>query len=426
MPSGEVALVAGLVVLFALVSRRIEGTSITAPMVFVGAGLLIGPEAFDLVDLDVGNESLAVLAELTLVILLFSDAARIDLRTLYRYRHLPVRLLAVAMPLSIVLGTVAGMVVLDLGIWPAAVLAAVLAPTDAALGQIVVSDERVPIRIRQGLNVESGLNDGIAVPFVTLFLALALQEEGVPGAPFWLRFAAQQIGLGLLVGLVVGGVAAWSIDRAGRAGWVADTFRQLAVVAVAVAGYACAGAVGGNGFIAAFVAGLVFGNVARDHRATLLQFAEEEGQLFGLLTFLVFGGVAVSQSFDQLDWRIGVYVVASLTVVRMVPVALGTVGLGFHRLTTLYVGWFGPRGLASIIFALYVVEEAGQAPFATTVFLVAIATVAASVVLHGASAAPLTARYGGESTAMATADPHMPEMEEVAEIPTRWWSHGRS
>lgn len=424
--SGDIALVAALVVGFALISRRVEGTSLTAPMLFVGAGLLMGPEAAGVADLDLGNEGLHLLAEFTLVILLFSDAARIDLRTLYRYRHLPVRLLGVALPITIALGTVVGMVVLGLDIWPAAVLAAVLAPTDAALGQIVVSDTRVPVRIRQALNVESGLNDGIAVPFVTLFLALAVEEEGVPGAPYWLGFVAQQVGFGLLVGGVVGGVVAWSIDRASRRGWVLGSFRQLAVVAAAVLAYAASDAIGGNGFIAAFVAGLVFGNVARAHCDELLEFAEEEGQLLGLLTFLVFGGIAVGESFDELDWQIGVYVLASLTVVRMLPVAVGMSGLGLHPMTKLYVGWFGPRGLASIIFALFVVEEAEGAPFADEVFLVAISTVAASVFLHGMSAAPFTRIYAGEDSAMATGADDMPERKPVAELPTRWWSRHRS
>ena len=414
-----VAVVAGLVVAYALVSRRLEGTAVTAPMIFVAAGVLLSDGVTNLVDVAPASEPLRVLAELTLVIVLFSDAARIDLRTLHRYRHFPVRLLALGLPGAIVVGTVAGVLVLDLDLWPAALLAAVLAPTDAALGQAVVSDPRVPVRIRQGLNVESGLNDGLAVPFVTLFIALSLEEEEVPGAPYWVRFVLEQIGYGLIVGIIVGVGGAWLVEWASRKDWISPQFRRLAVVALALLAYAAASAVGGGGFVAAFAAGMCFGNLARSHSDGIYEFAEEEGQLLSLLTFLVFGGIAVGQTVGDIDWRIVVYMVLSLTVVRMVPVALSVGGLGFQRATKLYVGWFGPRGLASIIFGLLVLEEAGAAPFAQEVTLVATWTVAASVLLHGLTAAPLTAWYATHSERLAAEAPDMAEMQPVAELPVR-------
>jgi NhaP-type Na+/H+ or K+/H+ antiporter len=414
-----VAVIAGLVVAYALVSRRLEGTSITAPMVFVAAGVLLSDAVADLIAVGPGTEPLRVLAELTLVIVLFSDAARIRLRTLQRYRRLPERLLVFGLPGAIVVGTVVGVVVLDLDLWPAALLAAVLAPTDAALGQVVVSDRRVPVRIRQALNVESGLNDGLALPFVTLFIALSLEEEDVPGAPYWVRFVGEQIGYGVLVGVAVGVAGAWLIDGASRRDWIGPQYRRLAVVALALLAYATANAVDGGGFVAAFVAGLCFGNVARSHRDDIYEFAEEEGQLLSLLTFLVFGGVAVGQTVGDIDWRIAVYVALSLTVVRMVPVALSVAGLGFHRATKLYVGWFGPRGLASIIFGLFVLEEAEGAPFARDVSLVTTWTVVASVVLHGVTAAPITAWYATHSERLAAETPDTAEMEPVAELPVR-------
>jgi NhaP-type Na+/H+ or K+/H+ antiporter len=414
-----VAVIAGLVVAYALVSRRLEGTWITAPMVFVAAGVLLSDAVTDLVDIGAATEPLRLLAELTLVIVLFSDAARIRRRTLQRYRRLPVRLLVFGMPGAILVGTVAGLVVLDLDLWPAALLAAVLAPTDAALGQVVVSDARVPVRIRQGLNVESGLNDGLAVPFVTLFIALAAEEEDVPGAPYWVRFVLEQVGYGLVVGIAVGLAGAWLVEWASRRDWISPLFRRLAVVALALFAYAVASAVDGGGFVAAFVAGLCFGNVAHSHSDGIYEFAEEEGQLLSLLTFLVFGGIAVGQTVGDVDWRIALYVALSLTVVRMAPVALSLVGLGFHRATKLYVGWFGPRGLASIIFGLLVLEDAGGAPFARDVALVTTWTVVASVLLHGVTAAPITAWYAAHSERLATEAPDRAEMEPVPELPVR-------
>jgi NhaP-type Na+/H+ or K+/H+ antiporter len=418
--SAGVAVVAGLVVAYALVSRRLEGTPVTAPMVFVAAGVLLSDAVTDMIDIGPASEPLEVLAELTLVIVLFSDAARIDLRTLQRYRRLPVRLLAFGLPGAIVVGTLAGVTVLDLDLWPAALLAAVLAPTDAALGQVVVSDPRVPVRIRQGLNVESGLNDGLAVPFVTLFLALSLEEEAVPGAPYWVRFVVEQIGFGLAVGMVVGVAGAWLVDRASRRDWISPQFRRLAVVALALLAYAASSAVGGGGFVAAFVAGLCFGNLApHPHREEIYEFAEEEGQLLSLLTFLVFGGIAVGQTVGDVDWGVALYAALSLTVVRMVPVALSIGGLGLHWATKLYVGWFGPRGLASIIFGLLVLEEAGGAPFAREIVLVTTWTVVASVFLHGVTAAPITAWYATHSQRLAAEAPDVAEMEPVAELPLR-------
>jgi len=359
-------------------------------MVFVAAGILAGPDALDLVSLDVTRGTAFHVAELTLAIVLFSDAASIDLRSLRRNASLPGRLLGIGMPATIALGMAAGAVLLtELEFWEAAIVAAVLAPTDAALGKAVVANPLVPQRIRQALNVESGLNDGLSVPFLALFIAIAA-EETVPQAREWLGFAAEQIGFGALIGAATGGLGAWLVERASRRGLMTDTFEQLAVVALALLAFLLADEAGGNGFIAAFVGGLAAGGMGKVCGERIFAFTEREGQLLSLAVFFMFG-VAALGFLDEANWRIALYAGLSLTVVRMLPVALAVAGRGFDARSIAFMGWFGPRGLASIILALVVAEEEPHLPALGTILAAMTVTVLASVVLHGLSARPLAA-----------------------------------
>ncbi len=348
-----------------------------------------------LVEQDLTGGPVLTLLELTLVVVLFSDAARIDLGAVRRTGGtIPLRLLALGMPLTIGLGVLAAAVLLGgLEVWEAAIIAAVLAPTDAALGQAVVSSRLAPVRIRQAVNVESGLNDGLSVPFLTLFVALAVEEAGQ--ALDWVGFAGQQIGLGTLTGVVVGLAGGTALEVADRRGWVNAPFRQLTVVALAVLAWAGADAVGGNGFIAAFVAGLATGALIQDSGDDLLEFTEDEGQL---LTAVV------------------AYAALSLTVLRMLPVALALLGSGLRPSTVLLLGWFGPRGLASIILALVVAEEAPDLPHLDVVMAAMALTVLASTVLHGATARPLVQRYGRFVDGLPA---DAPELTAAADLPVR-------
>jgi sodium/hydrogen antiporter len=383
----------GVVVLaYALVSRRLERSVISAPLVFVAAGIAAGPDALDLVDLDATHGIAFHVAELALAILLFSDAARIDVRSLRGNANLPGRLLGIGMPLTIALGVAAGAALLtELEFWEAAIVAAVLAPTDAALGQAVQSNRLLPQRIRQGLNVESGLNDGLAVPFLALFIAIAANET-VPQARDWIAFAAEQIGLGTLIGAATGGMGAWLVERASGRELMTDAFEQLAVLALAVLAFVLADEAGGNGFIAAFVGGLAAGGIGKVCGERILVFTEEEGQLLSLAVFFIFG-VAALGFLDDANWRIVLYAGMSLTFVRMLPVALAVAGMRFRTSTIAFMGWFGPRGLASIILALVVAEEEPHLPALGTILATMTVTVLASVVLHGLSARPLAAAY---------------------------------
>jgi NhaP-type Na+/H+ or K+/H+ antiporter len=394
--------IAMLVLGFGLVSRAVTRGIITAPMVFALAGLAlangaawlgIGPFA----DYEGVETIVHTLGECTLIVLLFTDAARIDLQALRRDGGLPARLLGIGMPLTIVLGAgVAWLLFPELGIWELALVAAVLAPTDAALGQAVVTSDGVPPRIRQTLSVESGLNDGIAVPLVVLFASMASigvesLGEDVAGhaltAGAGASFAARQILLGPLAGIIVGFVGAKLVGASMKRGWMDHDFQELSGVALALLAAFGAELIGGNAFIAAFVGGLTFGNSSKRVCSCLYDFAEAEGTLLMLLTFLFAGAALAPEALFGASWQMYVYAALSLTVVRMLPVGLSLIGVPTSMPTRLFLGWFGPRGLASILFAILLLEEL-PVPHADEIFSIAMVTVMMSVVLHGATAAP--------------------------------------
>lgn len=411
-----VAVLAVTVIAYGTVSRLIERGPLTGPIVFTAVGLALGAGGLGWLDPDVEGEVVSLLAEATLVLVLFTDAARIDLPRLRADAQLPARMLA-SLPLTIGLGALAAWwLVPGLGLVAAAVLAAVLAPTDAALGQAVVTDERVPLRIRQTLNVESGLNDGIVLPVVTILLGFAAAGEGIETVAEAAGFVAAQVGWGLGTGVVVGCTGAWVVDRASAREWMTDGFQQLATLASAVACFVVAESLGGNGFIAAFVGGMAFGVLARPRCTGLYTFAEEEGELLTLLVFAVLGGSIAPARLLAIGPSTVLFIVLSLTVLRMAPIALSLVGSGLRRDTVAFLGWFGPRGLATILFGLLVVEETGVAG-ADQIVSVALWTVLASVVAHGLSAVPLVSVYARRLAATGHED--MAEMEEATVFPTR-------
>ncbi|NNF56155.1 MAG: sodium:proton exchanger [Acidimicrobiales bacterium] len=411
----ELLIVALAVFGYALVSERFSMSPVTAPMVFTTVGIIVGVGGLGWFDLELEGEATSILVEATLVLVLFTDAVRIDLRKLRNQAALPGRMLAIGLPLTIVAGTAVALVVIPgLEVIEAALLAAVLAPTDAALGQAVVSDRRLPVRIRQTLNVESGLNDGIVVPVVAVLLAVA-SAEAAGGASDWGELAARQIGFGILAGVAAGVIGGWLLNNRAAADQVEGVYRQLATVAIAVAAFALAGVLDGNGFIAAFVAGLAFGRVAREQCAGVQDFTEDEGELLSAITFVLFGAVLVGPVLGDLTWQIGLYALLSLTVVRIVPVVASLTGSGTFFETRLFLGWFGPRGLASILFALLVRDEL-HSDVGQTVFTVAAWTVLVSVFAHGLSATAWTGRLARRLN--AETEP-MPEMEPVPDLATR-------
>ncbi len=412
----ELVIVAAALYGFAMVSERLAMSPVTAPMVFTLVGVIVGPAGLGWFDLTLEGEAVAVLVEATLVLVLFTDATRIDLRVLRRHASTPGRLLAIGLPLTIVAGTAVALGLFDdLTVLEAALIAAVLAPTDAALGQAVVSDRRLPVSIRQSLNVESGLNDGIVVPIVTVVLALAVAESEASGIGVWGRFLAEQIGLGLVVGSAVGLGGGWLLHQQASRNRVEGVYRQLATIAVAVASFAVANLVGGNGFVASFTAGLAFGHIAREQCRGIQDFTEDEGELLAAVTFVVFGAVVAGPRLDQLTGQIALYAVGSLTVVRVLPVLIALLGSRFRIETRLFLGWFGPRGLASILLAIVVFDELGT-PGASQVLVVATWTVLASVFAHGLTASPWAGRLAAR---LSGAPDDSAEMAPMPELPTR-------
>ena len=392
--SGLVAL-ALLVLVYAAVSRRLSGTVVTAAMVFVAGGILVSGEVLGWLDPTIDSSTVRWIAEATLTVVLFSDASRIDPAALRREYAVPLRLLAIGLPLTILAGALAGVALLgDLALIEAILLSIVLAPTDAALGQAVVSDTRVPSRIRQGLNVESGLNDGICVPLLLVAIAVAEAEEGATGGGEAFRLLLEEIGYGC-VGGVLAGLAAAAVIRFGLPrGLVDAVWVQVVPVAGAALAYGLAVWMHGSGFIAAFVGGAVFGAMRREVGGEVNLFLEEAGALLGAVTFILFGAVMLVPILDDLTAEIVLYALLSLTVVRMGPVALAMLGSGARRPTVAFLGWFGPRGLASIVFAVILVEDANlanESMLLNTIFL----TIGLSVLLHGVTATPLAARYAG-------------------------------
>ena len=411
----DFVVLASVVFAFGLVSRRLEGTILTAPIVFVAAGMVLGPAAFGLVEFGLDDHTVLLVGEIALAIVLFTDAARINLSALRQNEGLPLRLLGIGMPLTIAIGTAAAALLLtNLSIWEAAIVGTVLAPTDAALGQAVVSNPRVPVRVRQALNVEAGLNDGLSVPFLALFLILAVEEERL-SANLWIRFALEQVGLGVLVGIGVGLTGGWLVSQASRRAWMTESFQRLALLALALIAWALADQIGGNGFIAAFVGGLVVGPTVERVGEQLIRFTEAEGQLLNLSVFFIFG-VLVLGTIQHLSWEVAVYALLSLTLVRMLPVALSLYGTHLRGISVLFAGWFGPRGLASIVLGLIVVEEAPLLAGRDELEMVVALTVLLSVLLHGLTAAPLSAVYARRVDGMAA---DSPEKQGTVELPTR-------
>jgi len=384
--------VAALLIVYATFSRPLNERGVTSALFLMVVGLIAGPKVLGWIDVPLGAPTAERIAEIALALLLFSDAARIDLRSLRRHLAWPERLLLIGLPLTMAAGTLAGLALLpSLAFASVALLAIMLAPTDAALGQRVVTDTSVPSRVRQALNVESGLNDGLAVPFFLVFIDITLAHPHAGPISAVAHSAAQQIGWGLAAGLatsIIGGLLArWADTR----GWMEGPWRQTLTLATAVLAYASAVALGGSGFIAAFVGGAAFRRAAGEGGQRILQFTEDAGDLLAAVVWIGFGALAVGKVLSLLTWQTVLYAVLSLTVVRVVPVAVAMVRSGARRPTVAFMGWFGPRGLASVVFALIALDD--RVPDAAVLFTVATCTVAFSVVAHGLTSAPLARTY---------------------------------
>lgn len=399
-----ITLLLGILLMWSLIAERMATTPITGPMVMVAGGLLIA--ATGAVDPYGAHQTAHLLAELTLVIVLFSDAARINLKSLLGANRQPVQMLAFGLPGAVLAGILAGSWLFpELGFWSIALLAAILAPTDAALGDAVVSSESVPELTRQTLSVESGLNDGLVVPMVLMLACGANISHNVGSASQWLALGAQQIGFGAVAGLLVGYVGAKLVRMAMDTDTLGQSWQGIASLALAGLAWSIAELIHGNGFVSAFLAGLIFGNQLQRPAHFLYEFSETEGRLLVLATFALFGAVLLPEVLPHIDGRVLLYALLSLTLVRMLPVLLSLSGSGSSWSERFFLAWFGPRGLASILFIL-LVGESGQIPQYELLTTIVFTTVALSIVLHGATAGPLSTIYGGHrSAANPSVDP---------------------
>jgi len=384
------------IVFYGAFSAWLSKSVVSAPMVFVLAGLVTGSAGLGIFEVDIDNHVLEGFGELTLGLILFADAASTNSQKLIRENRIPKRLLLISLPLTILLGAFIAVVLFPNLSWQeAALVAAILAPTDAALGYAVVTSGYVPERIRQGILVESGFNDGLALPAVLLFAALAFSSMPgeARGVGYWVGFTLKQIAVGAFVGAVIGGALGKFVHYADGKKWIAQPFRNLTCIGVAILALLGAHIVDGNGFIAAFVGGLFFGSFCSRRAGSLTNFVEEEGQLFSLIIFFIFGAVLLPAALSHFTAVCILYAVLSLTFIRMAPTVISLLDLNLKLPSALFIGWFGPRGLASILFLMIAVEHEEMGRL-TEIEAVVYVTVFLSVILHGATASPFSRRYG--------------------------------
>ncbi|PHS87380.1 sodium:proton antiporter [Aeromonas dhakensis] len=391
----NLAVIAAFLLIYSLIAGRFESRLINGPLLFLLMGWLLGPGGIELLSLSIDSDGIKLLAELTLVIVLFSDAANTDWQVLLANRSLPIRLLLIGLPLTLLAGALFGHWLFpDLPLLEMAILSTILAPTDAALGKAVVSNPAVPAPIREGLNQESGLNDGICVPVLLLLLALIAPTEQHSGTGLLaLTLLLEEIGIGLLVAWGLTTFTLRLLKTSYLNGWQLPLWRQLTMPGLALLCFALAQTLGGSGFIAAFVGGLLMGRKLGEHKHAYLDSCEGYGDLLSVVIWMVFGATLMPMLAELLHWQYWLYAAASLTLLRMVPVWLSLLGTGLKLELKLFIGWFGPRGLASIVFAVMVLQNEpallGQRPIIATV----LCTIILSVILHGLTANPGVARF---------------------------------
>jgi NhaP-type Na+/H+ or K+/H+ antiporter len=382
----NLATLAVFALLFSAMSGRIERSWVTGPIIYLIFGFLAGPMVLGLIDIEVEAVELRVIADLTLALVLFIDAANADLKTLATHAVIPRRMLLIGLPLCIVLGVAMGRLVFpDVALFELCLLATMLAATDAALGKGVVTNKAVPSRVREGLNVESGLNDGLAVPILFVFLALATGSAAKDqGGALALQLALEEIGIGVVVAVVLVSFGVQLLRIVKHRGWITEIWGQVPVVALALASFSIAQTLHGSGYIAAFVGGLLFGYMAGERTHKLVMAAEGMAELLAMFTWIVFSSVYMGTYWSTMTWDVLLYSLLSLTVIRMVPMIIALTGTGEKLETKLFLAWFGPRGLATIVFAVIVATS--NLPSESIILHVVVCTITLCVIAHGVTA----------------------------------------
>ncbi|MFD2200500.1 cation:proton antiporter [Shivajiella indica] len=386
-----IVFMAAIILVYGIVSKRAEKTIFTAPMIFVLIGLLAGFFGFELLYQGPKAQLVKPIAEFTLILVLFIDGTTVDRSKLFAEKSIPIRLLFIGLPLTMILGFMAAIPLFpQVGILPILLMALILAPTDAALGQAVVTSDKVPLNIRQSINVESGLNDGFALPPILICMAILSEKSNASyDFSYWSTFIIKQFLFGPIIGGFVGWLAGIMIEKASKADWISHTYQMLASIAIAVLSYFLAETFGGNGFIAAFVAGVMLGTQTEIIREKIREFGEAEAQIFIMFIFLLFGLLLVPMSYSNWDWKVLLYAILSLTLIRMAPVALSLYGSGLDIKSIAFIGWFGPRGIASVLYLLMAVIQLGSEGYETIIAVISL-TVLLSIFLHGITAVPFS------------------------------------
>lgn len=383
-----IGILAGIVFLYTLIAKRIENSSISGPIVYVLLGIALGTKGLNLIGELTDANDLRFLADITLALILFSDAAHSNISVLKQKLFYPKRMLLLGLPGAIFLGFVVAAVLFDvLSLLEAAILATILGATDAALGKAVITNEKVPEEIREGLNVESGLNDGLCVPILLLLLAMATSGSGEAlSTGESLLIFVEELGIGLIIGLSMAYIGAKLLQWRANNNGLSEVWTQLTVGALALCCFGVTQTLHGSGYVAAFSGGLLFGYLAERHTHTLVLTTESIAELLAMLTWILFGAAVVGEIYEAFTVSMIVYALLSLTVIRMLPIYLSYIKTDVPASQRLFMGWFGPRGLASIVFTIILLDanlENGEF-IALTVAL----TVILSLVLHGITAKP--------------------------------------
>ena len=389
-----ILVIALVVLLYGYISKALSRKNISGPMMFTGFGLLLSPFGFNITQVEVNAEFVTIIVEIALVLVLFADAALLDLNLLRKSWKIPARLLFIGLPITVLAGTfVATLIFPDEPLIYLILLALLLTPTAAALGKAVVSDPKVPKKIRSSINVESGLNDGIVFPLVLTVVAMISSGLTQAEDNSWIAYVFEQIIFGALVGGAVGYLGTRITVKAVKRNWMESNYQNLIPIALAILSFYLAESLSGNGFIAAFFAGLYAGNTCETTRQHIEDFAETEGELFVLVSFFLFGLAFVPITLAHISLDVVLYAFLSLTVLRMLPVIISLIGAKLDLSTMFFIAWFGPRGIASILYVLIVAHEMGSIEGFETVYSVVTVTVLMSIFAHGLTAQPFATWY---------------------------------
>jgi NhaP-type Na+/H+ or K+/H+ antiporter len=378
-----------LVLGYALISEKVNRSYIAPALIFLLLGMALGPFGLHLLDAGPGTEGYTVLAQLALTVILFNQAANLRFDGIRLHGPVTLRLLVIGIPLTVVLGALTAAVLLPvLPWWEAVCLAAIVAPTEVALIEALLDDRRIPERVRHALSVESGFYDGFALAILLTALALASEQADRSDVNWtWFIFSTEFLSLlaGAAVGLVGGLVVAWSRSR----DWMSDIWAQLATLALAFICFGLGEWIQASGFVAAFTGGLAFSFVAKRKAAAPLstQVCDATAQLLELLVFAMFGAFAVIDGWRRADWRIVLFALLALFAVRIVAVLVAFVRTGLPTPDRLFIGWFGPRGIGTVVLGLLVVNR-GDILHADVIATAVVVTVTLSLVLHSLTTAP--------------------------------------